>query len=531
MTSAVQVTMASKIEAGLSFLAAILAAEGESVPMSKAAATELSAAVEAWRPSAAPDDLVARPCLRPAARWHLEHLLSTAPHDATGRARRMFHARLLGFLLAPDRPHFSPLVTILIPVHNRAAMCKQAVESCLAQSWRPLEILVVDDGSIDDLASALRPFGEVARLLRKPNGGVATARNAGIAAARGDFIHFLDSDDLLLPEAVECKVAGFACIPDAALCYSMTISENLPGVAVPRIRIPDGSASCATSDLLSATLRRYPFFVPTVMMPRWTMLDVGPFEEDLRRGEDSRYWFRLGLAGIKVIGLTAQLTVRRMVPDGLSVTPHVGRGVIDIQLRDLRDLLCTPSAWRHAGRLLRAISDKLDQNATLSDQSLNLIAARDQILATLAGFGDGRARDALSPVPLLVDLQNLLRLTWPSDRSADHPRSRLWRDLRLAVAAALKSAAPMTQRDLDYWGGDGPPAARETTIYGLFRSLLGAAATAPDLLARIDKVLRRANQTPSARTVKRYRKLRRKIGSGLLAAWLTWLPRRSRPLS
>src|SRR5262245_3875537 len=181
-------------DAGIAYLAATVAAAGDYVAMSDAAARSLHAAVDAAHTPVTPADLVAVPCAKPSARCHLDALLATPARNATSLAKRLFHARLLGYLLAPDQPRFQPLVTILIPVYNRAALCAEAVESCLAQSWRPLEILVVDDGSTDDLASALRPFGDAVRVLPKPNGGVSSARNLGIVAARRDFIHFLDLD-------------------------------------------------------------------------------------------------------------------------------------------------------------------------------------------------------------------------------------------------------------------------------------------------------------------------------------------------
>ena len=76
---------------------------------------------------------------------------------------------------------------------------------------------MVDDGSTDNPAAALQKFGDRVRVLRKPNGGVSSARNAGIAAARGDFIHFLDSDNLLLPDAVSAKIAAYAAVADARI--------------------------------------------------------------------------------------------------------------------------------------------------------------------------------------------------------------------------------------------------------------------------------------------------------------------------
>jgi len=129
---------------------------------------------------------------------------------------------MLGYGLAPDRKEFRPLVTVLLPVGNRAGALVEAVQSCVDHTWRPIEILVVDDGSADDPQSALHPFGAQVRLIHKMNGGVASARNLGLRMAQGDFIHFLDSDDLLAPTAIENNVAAFAAVADADLCYGQS---------------------------------------------------------------------------------------------------------------------------------------------------------------------------------------------------------------------------------------------------------------------------------------------------------------------
>ncbi|MEZ5831353.1 MAG: glycosyltransferase family A protein [Dongiaceae bacterium] len=472
-----------------------------------------------------PEGLFGRPCPLPAAAWHLQELgklsggLGASGVTPASEARSRYHRRMLAYLIDPQRHSLRPLVTIVIPVCNRADLLVEAVRSCLEQSWHPIEIIVVDDGSDDDPAAALQEFGNKVQLHRKPNGGVASARNAGIQLARGDFIHFLDSDDLLLPDAVARKVASFAAIPDAALCFSMATEQNLPGVRVPTIRAPDGTERCVTSDLLHAVLNRCPFYVPTVMMPRWAMLALPPFEEDLRRGEDSRYWLTLGLARAKAIGLTEPLTIRRVVADGLSTTPHVGEPPVDIKLRNLRDVLCTPSAWHHARFALISFAQKLGQMTELSEESLERIPAYGQLVATLTGLGDGQPRDGLSPVPLLVDIANALEAS--SQYVASH-WPQLWRDLSSAVFAAIISAAPMTNRDLVYWGHHTLRVHTRTSIAGLFKSLLKAAEKEPEVARRFDPVLRRTFPTPSSHTVKRYRKLRRKLRSGLLAAWLTW---------
>jgi glycosyltransferase involved in cell wall biosynthesis len=470
-----------------------------------------------------PAELFGRPCPLPAHAWHLQRLdeirrqISSGSTTTAHHARRLYHQRMLAHLIEPQRA--KPLVTILIPVYNRPHLLVEAVRSCLEQTWRPIEILVIDDGSDDDPAAALRGLGGEIRLHRKRNGGAASARNAGIQLARGDFIHFLDSDDLLLPNAVARKVESFAVIPDATLCFSTAIERNLPHVRVPKVRVPDGSDLCATSDLLYASLGRCPFYVPTVMMPRWAMLSLPPFEKDLRRGEDTRYWFNLGLAGAKVIGLSEPLVIRRVVPDGLSTVPHLGNVAVDIKLRCLRDILRTPSAWHHGRFVLVNIAHKLEQSGDLADDSLDRITSYADLVATLSELGDGQPREGLSPVPLLVDLRNALKTAKP------HLVPRwlsVWTDLNTAITSSLRSAAPMTSRDLSHWGQRTMRAHTRTSIARLFQSLLRAAEDEPTIARRIDPMLRRAFPTPGSRTVKRYRKLRRTLRSGRLAAWLTW---------
>ena len=104
------------------------------------------------------------------------------------------------------------LVSTIIPVFNRAAMLAEAVGSVIAQSYRPVEVIIVDDGSTDDTAAVAHALAaeqrDIIRVLHQPNGGVGRAREAGRLAARGEFIQYLDSDDLLLPGKFEHQIAA-----------------------------------------------------------------------------------------------------------------------------------------------------------------------------------------------------------------------------------------------------------------------------------------------------------------------------------
>ena len=92
-----------------------------------------------------------------------------------------------------------PVISAVVPVYNRAASIGEALDSILGQEAPPDEVIVVDDGSADDIVPALERFGDRVRLHRQDNAGAAAARNAGVRLARGDWLTFLDSDDRWLP--------------------------------------------------------------------------------------------------------------------------------------------------------------------------------------------------------------------------------------------------------------------------------------------------------------------------------------------
>jgi glycosyltransferase involved in cell wall biosynthesis len=103
----------------------------------------------------------------------------------------------------------SPLVSVVIPVYNGAKFLGAAIESVLAQTYQPIELIIVDDGSTDDSPELIDSYGSRVVAVRQKNGGVGRARNAGILSARGDFVAFLDQDDWWMSDKVEKQVRVF----------------------------------------------------------------------------------------------------------------------------------------------------------------------------------------------------------------------------------------------------------------------------------------------------------------------------------
>jgi hypothetical protein len=136
-----------------------------------------------------------------------------------------------------NEPHvIEGLVSTVIPVFNRARQLREAVTSVLAQDWRPIEIIIVDDGSTDDTTAAATllaaEHADVVRVLRRENAGPGAARETGRLAARGEFIQYLDSDDVLLPGKFKAQVAALRREADADVAYGITNLRRADGELV-----------------------------------------------------------------------------------------------------------------------------------------------------------------------------------------------------------------------------------------------------------------------------------------------------------
>lgn len=116
------------------------------------------------------------------------------------------------------------LVSCIIPVFNGERFLAEAIKSILGQTYRNVEVIVVDDGSTDDTPSIVAGFGDSVTYIHQENAGPATARNRGIQEARGQFIAFLDADDVWREDKLEKQIARFRERPE--LAYSVTLIQN-----------------------------------------------------------------------------------------------------------------------------------------------------------------------------------------------------------------------------------------------------------------------------------------------------------------
>lgn len=193
----------------------------------------------------------------------------------------------------------SPSVAVIIPTYNRAHLLRQALESVLAQSRPPDEIIVVDDGSTDDTAQTLAGYAPRIRYLRKPNGGVPSALNYGLAATDADFIAFLDDDDLLIPDAIERHCAFLHAHPDIDFSYSGCYrfwGDRPPSQPYAEHLELYDCVTAAPDDLFLRALETFPFHRQGMLVPLRCYRAVGPFDEFRQRSEDYEMILRLARA-------------------------------------------------------------------------------------------------------------------------------------------------------------------------------------------------------------------------------------------
>lgn len=252
----------------------------------------------------------------------------------------------------------TPDVSVIIPYHRHGRYLTAAIQSALAATSRPLEVLIVDDGADEPgaarhLSSAVRQASEV-RILRQTNAGVAAARNAGLDAARGRYVQFLDADDLLYPGKIDRQIDHLEARP-----------ELVASVCRYAVGDPDGAGLDHAHD----TLSRFPltaasflyrwergFSVPihTPLLRRSTLADHR-FDTRLRAQEDWVFWLGLlrrhptGMGGLSILG-----AVYRTHPDGVTrdravmgaAFAHSAAALAEVWSTDHPHFLAASEAWR-----------------------------------------------------------------------------------------------------------------------------------------------------------------------------------------
>ena len=198
-------------------------------------------------------------------------------------------------------------VSAVIPTFNRSNQTVEAVESVLGQTVPPDEIIVVDDGSTDDTPEALLKFKDSIRVLKQKNSGVSSARNAGIRAASGEWLAFLDSDDLWLPDKLKAQARALA---DSSRQDYRVIYTDEKWVKDGRHKNQGKRHQKYSGRIYENCLPLCVISPSSVMMHRSVFDTVGYFDENLPACEDYDMWLRV-CARYPVLCLDEKLIVKQ----------------------------------------------------------------------------------------------------------------------------------------------------------------------------------------------------------------------------
>jgi GT2 family glycosyltransferase len=220
-------------------------------------------------------------------------------------------------VIALGQPHEGPvvnppLVSVVIPCYRQAHLLPAALESVFAQTYPAVEAIVVNDGSDDNTDEVARSYLPRIRYVSQKNGGLPAARNAGIEVATGDYLLFLDSDDLLHPEAIHRLVTATAGRDDCLAVSGSRVFRHSPDEPGTVDRTP------SFDQLMPSLLHDCVAPVHAFLVPRVAVNAVGRFEPTLRSSEDWDLWTRIAIRGISHVIVPEVCAFYRHNPGSMS---------------------------------------------------------------------------------------------------------------------------------------------------------------------------------------------------------------------
>lgn len=191
------------------------------------------------------------------------------------------------------------LVSIIVPCYNAEEWIAATLEACLQQTYKPIEIIVVDDGSTDQSLSVMRAYEDRVLVLTGPNKGGCSARNRGFEASRGDYILFLDADDMITLDLIESMVSGIRGAENtiAASRWAYLHFEN--GEWVPKVETYARNRLPPDGDYILGWLTDWGLITNAVLYPRSLVIAIGGWDEQLFATQDNDFMLRAILAGAK----------------------------------------------------------------------------------------------------------------------------------------------------------------------------------------------------------------------------------------
>ena len=214
------------------------------------------------------------------------------------------------------------IVSAIIPVYNNAGTIERAVNSVLVQTYSPEEIIVVDDGSVDNTADILKSVGDKIKCVRQENAGASCARNTGINAAAGDWIAFLDADDEWLPEKLQLQTNALGQNPDAVWCtgnfYRCLCDHKRRALDINTAKITPLVNADGNMDFFKAFLRDAYGCTDTMIVKKDVLLEASLFYPSQTLFDDMDLWLRIAYLYPEIIFVNESLAVYHMTTKSLS---------------------------------------------------------------------------------------------------------------------------------------------------------------------------------------------------------------------
>lgn len=246
----------------------------------------------------------------------------------------------------------TPEVSVILPTYNRAAQLERAVRSVLAQTFRDLELIVVDDGSDDDTATRMRAISDprLVYLQEAHSGSAAVARNAGVRAARAGLLAFQDSDDEWLVDKLRRQVAALQQAPanTGLICGGYII---LPRSGGPRYMGAD--VRMQRGDWRADNIYDFCFITPTWLIRRSVLESAGSFDEQMPNLEDWELSFRLFRQGVGILALDQPLVLKHGGADSFNWDPSHRIGSLQMIIERHADM------WQQNPQPLARLHDEL----------------------------------------------------------------------------------------------------------------------------------------------------------------------------
>ncbi len=199
------------------------------------------------------------------------------------------------------------LISVVIPVYNAESTIEQALQSVIDQTYSNIQIIVVNDGSEDATESIVKRMTYDIHYIKQANAGAAEARNNGVNSAKGNYIAFLDADDVWHKQKLELQMRAFILHPEIAFCSTLGSVSDRDNY-MQHCNQEFGEAEILVINDFNTIFRNPYFGTPTIMMRKSVFLEVGGLDTSFKTGEDIDLWLRTSYGGSVAI-VQAKLTV------------------------------------------------------------------------------------------------------------------------------------------------------------------------------------------------------------------------------